>query len=67
MRYPRMMAALTATTPGMDWAMETRFSVSLSSSQPYSSTYLARSSGMITKPPPTVNALMRNVDWNSFQ
>ena len=62
-----MMQALTATMPGMDCAMATMSRASLSSIQPYSSTYFAFNSGMMTKPPPMVTALMTKVEEKSFQ
>ena len=53
--------------PGDDWAIAVRSSISCSSIHPSSSTNFFRISGMITNPPPNVQALSLSVDRNSVQ
>ena len=56
--YPVRIAALTAIAPGDDCAIAVRSIISDSSSHFRSSTNFLRIRGMMTKPPPNVNALM---------
>ncbi len=53
--------------PGEDWAMAVKSIISCSSIQPRSATNFFRSSGMMTKPPPKVKALIMKVEENNVQ
>ena len=55
---PVSIAALTAIAPGEDCAIAARSIISFSSSHLRSSTNLRRISGIMTNPPPKVNALI---------
>jgi hypothetical protein len=65
-RYPTRSDAFTAIAPGDDCAIAVRSIISSSSIQCSSSTNFLRISGIITKPPPNVQALSCKVDKNNF-
>ena len=60
------MEALTAIAPGEDCAIAVRALLASSSIQPSSSTNFFCINGMITNPPPKVQALSSKVEKNNF-
>ena len=56
-----------AMEPGLDWAIAVRSSISSSSIQCSSFTKRSRIKGIMTKPPPKVQALSLKVERNSCQ
>ena len=62
-----LIEALMAMDPGLDWAMAVRSSISSSSIQCSSFTKRSRIKGIMTNPPPKVQALNLKVDRNNCQ